>query len=145
MQIVNHPFIKAIGFTGSFKGGKALFDAANQRSEPIPVFAEMGSINPVFILPGIMKAKTESIVSGLIGSISMGVGQFCTNPGLVVGMKSDDFNAYIQSQSGTIEAGVMLSEGIQKNYRKGINKFKAIDEVTIVGIGKDQTIPIAPQ
>ena len=81
MTIVQHENIKAIGFTGSFRGGKALFDAANQRSTPIPVFAEMGSTNPVFILPGALKTKEKEIAENLVGSINLGVGQFCTNPG----------------------------------------------------------------
>ncbi len=74
MALVNHPEIKAIGFTGSFRGGKALFDTANSRPVPIPVFAEMGSSNPVFILPGAMKEKNEILAKGLIGSVSLGCG-----------------------------------------------------------------------
>jgi len=78
--LVKHPLIQAVGFTGSFKGGKALFDIANRREVPIPVFAEMGSTNPVFILPEALKLKGEAIADGLAGSITLGVGQFCTNP-----------------------------------------------------------------
>ena len=80
--LVKHPEIKAVGFTGSFRGGKALFDLANARPEPIPVFAEMGSTNPVFILPNILEEKAAGLAAGMAGSITMGVGQFCTNPGL---------------------------------------------------------------
>src|SRR5690554_5297141 len=84
MGLVNHPLITAIGFTGSFNGGKALFDAANRREKPIPVFAEMGSVNPVFLLPGALKQRSEAIAAGLVSSVTMGTGQFCTNPGLFV-------------------------------------------------------------
>jgi NADP-dependent aldehyde dehydrogenase len=82
MALVNHPEIRAVGFTGSFKGGKALFDSANARNVPIPVFAEMGSVNPVFILPNAMKERGESIAQGMLQSFTLGAGQFCTNPGL---------------------------------------------------------------
>jgi len=137
MHIVRHPFIKAIGFTGSFAGGKAIFDAANQRHEPIPVFAEMGSINPVFILPRKMKSETENVVSGLIASVNLGVGQFCTSPGLVVGLESDSFTKYINAQSGDLEAGIMLSDKIRENYHSGIARFLKINGVEVIGKGKD--------
>ena len=80
--LVKHPLIQAVGFTGSFRGGKALFDIANRREVPIPVFAEMGSTNPVFILPEALKTRGEAKAAGLAGSVTLGVGQFCTNPGL---------------------------------------------------------------
>jgi len=82
MAIVNHPLVKAIGFTGSNKGGVAIFKAANERDEPIPVYAEMGSTNPVFILPNALKERGDEIAQGLTGSVTLGVGQFCTNPGI---------------------------------------------------------------
>ncbi len=90
MSIVKHPLIKAIGFTGSYGGGKAIYDAAVQRPEPIPVYAEMGSTNPVFILPGALKEKKEEIAKGLTASVTLGVGQFCTNPGLILYENSKD-------------------------------------------------------
>ncbi len=88
-QLVTHPNIKSVAFTGSHAGGKALLDLANKRKEPIPVFAEMGSTNPVFILPEKMNLEYDSIAAGLSGSITMGVGQFCTNPGLVIAIESE--------------------------------------------------------
>ena len=90
MAIVKHPLIKAIGFTGSFKGGKAIYDTAVKRPEPIPVYAEMGSTNPVFILPGALQERKEEIAKGLTASVTLGVGQFCTNPGLVFFEESED-------------------------------------------------------
>ncbi|MEO5500119.1 MAG: aldehyde dehydrogenase family protein, partial [Ginsengibacter sp.] len=82
--LVTHPLTKAVGFTGSFGGGKQLFDWGNSRKEPIPVFAEMGSTNPVFFLPGQLKAKTAEIAETMAKSVVLGVGQFCTNPGIMV-------------------------------------------------------------
>ncbi len=81
--LVKHPLIKAVGFTGSSAGGRALMDGAAARPEPIPVYAEMGSINPVFLLPGALQQNADAIATGLQASVTLGVGQFCTNPGLV--------------------------------------------------------------
>lgn len=139
MAIVEHPLIKAVGFTGSFRGGKALFDAANQRPEPIPVYAEMGSTNPVFILPGALAERGEAIAKGLAGSISLGVGQFCTNPGLVIGLASDATKEFV-AQTGQfiseITAGTMLTNGIKKAYHNGIKKLNSIENVQVVASGK---------
>jgi NADP-dependent aldehyde dehydrogenase len=126
MALVRHPSIKAIGFTGSFFGGKALFDEANRRPEPIPVYAEMGSVNPIFILPRILKEKGEKIAQDLAGSVTLGVGQFCTNPGLVFIQQSHEENKFrinLSKQVNEIAAGVMLTSGIQNNYKKGIEKL----------------------
>src|SRR6187399_732183 len=89
--LVQHPQVKAVGFTGSLKGGRALFDAAAARPEPIPVFAEMGSTNPVFLLPGALAQRAGAIAEGLIQSVTLGVGQFCTNPGLVFGVTGPEW------------------------------------------------------
>src|SRR3546814_13240147 len=94
MALVNHPLITAIGFTGSFQGGKALFDAACRREKPIPVFAEMGSVNPVFLLPGALKENGEALASGLSSSVTLGVGQFCTNPGLFATIQAPETDAF---------------------------------------------------
>ncbi len=127
MTIVEHHKIAAIGFTGSFNGGKAIFDAANKRDIPIPVFAEMGSINPVFILPGALKERNKAIAKELVGSFTLGVGQFCTNPGLVVTLKSsesDQFYQALKNETAEVGSGTMLSERIRMNYRKGVKKLK---------------------
>lgn len=118
-DIVSHPLIKAVGFTGSFSGGKALFDLANKRKEPIPVFAEMSSINPVFLLPHKLAEATESIAKMYAGSITLGVGQFCTNPGLIVGIDGEPLQQFIQLLANEIRQaapGAMLHEGIAKNF-----------------------------
>src|SRR5205823_5404234 len=84
IELVKHPLIKAVAFTGSRRGGRALMDIAAARAEPIPVYAEMGSINPVFILPRALRERGPEIAAGLHASVTLGVGQFCTNPGLVI-------------------------------------------------------------
>lgn len=117
--LVMHPLVKAVGFTGSLAGGRALFDMACQRKEPIPVFAEMGSINPVFLLPGKMKTDAAEVAKMYAGSITQGVGQFCTNPGLIFGMEGEDLNTFIQTLSSEIKKappGHMLHNGIAKSY-----------------------------
>ena len=117
-HLVQHPMLEAVGFTGSHRAGRALFDLANDRPRPIPVFAEMGSINPVFVLPGALESDA-GLADGLVGSVTLGCGQFCTNPGLVVGIEGDALDAFIQSVSekmAGIEPGVMLTPGIKDAY-----------------------------
>jgi 2,5-dioxopentanoate dehydrogenase len=117
--LVMHPHTRAVGFTGSFGGGKALFDWANQRKEPIPVFAEMGSINPIFLLPGKMKASAKEVAALFTGSITLDTGQFCTNPGLIIGIDNEDLQVFIQELAAGIEKiapGTMLHPGIAKAF-----------------------------
>jgi NADP-dependent aldehyde dehydrogenase len=117
--LVKHPHTKAIGFTGSFAGGKQLFDWGNQRKEPIPVFAEMSSVNPVFLLPGKMKTDASEVAKMYAASISLGVGQFCTNPGIIIGISNDDldlFKAVLSEEIKKVAPAKMLHEGIAKNY-----------------------------
>ena len=139
MGIVKHPFIKAIGFTGSYRGGKALFDAASQRPEPIPVYAEMGSTNPVFILPGALQDKKEEIAKGLTASVTLGAGQFCTNPGLVFLENSDQANSFKDSAAQNFNesvAGTMLTSGIQKAYKDRSEKLASRKGVEILAKGQ---------
>jgi NADP-dependent aldehyde dehydrogenase len=138
--IVKHPLIKAIGFTGSFRGGKSLFDEANKREVPIPVFAEMGSVNPVFILPEIMKQKGEKIARDLAASFTLGVGQFCTNPGLVLmpTLDPDDpFRSTIKDAVSKINSGVMLTGSIRNSYQQGVERLRRIEGVNVVSSGKE--------
>lgn len=117
--LVTHPYTRAVGFTGSFAGGKALFDWANQRKEPIPVFAEMGSINPVFLLPGKLKASAKDLAAQLAGSITLGTGQFCTNPGLILGVEGKELDLFIEELGAAIRKtspGTMLHPGIARAY-----------------------------
>ena len=117
--LVTHTNTKAVGFTGSYLGGKQLFDWANQRKEPIPVFSEMGSINPVFLLPEKLKQSAPDVAKMYAGSITLGVGQFCTNPGLIVGIDGDDLNVFVKTLGEEIKKvspGTMLHPGIAKAY-----------------------------
>ncbi|MEM9672296.1 MAG: aldehyde dehydrogenase (NADP(+)) [Cyclobacteriaceae bacterium] len=135
MGIVQHPLIKAIGFTGSFRGGKALFDAANQRDEPIPVYAEMGSINPVFVLPGALKERAEKIGEGWVGSLTLGVGQFCTNPGVLISGKSSETDLLLnkaEQQLSGMTMDAMLTDRIGEAYLKGASQFSDTEGVTTV-------------
>lgn len=140
LVMVEHPLTKAVGFTGSFQGGKALFDAAAKRTEPIPVFAEMGSSNPVFILPKALAQKKEVIAQGLSASVNLGVGQFCTNPGLVFIQASEDTESFKRSLADHVSqsaAGVMLSSGISKNYHSGLERASAILGVEVLAKGQE--------
>ncbi|MFD1062987.1 aldehyde dehydrogenase (NADP(+)) [Winogradskyella litorisediminis] len=127
--LVKHPKVKAVGFTGSIKGGRALYDLAAQRDEPIPVFAEMGSINPVVILPDALKNKGKDLANTYAGSITLGTGQFCTNPGLILGIKGEELSGFVSQLSEdilAIEPSCMLHPNISETYTK--NKEKAISQ-----------------
>lgn len=139
MAIAEHPLIKAIGFTGSFRGGKALFDAASQRPEPIPVYAEMGSTNPVFILPGALRQNGGEIAKGLAASVTLGVGQFCTNPGLTILEKTAEASGFLDDVSQNIQAsvaGVMLTSSIQAAYQRGIAELS--EQNGVIALAKGQ-------
>ena len=97
VAVVKHPLAKAVGFTGSLRAGRALFDAAASRREPIPVYAEMGSINPVFVLPGALRERAETIAQGIKTSVLLGGGQFCTSPGLAVGIGDEHFARFSET------------------------------------------------
>jgi len=132
--LVNHPLTKAVGFTGSLAGGKALFDLANKRTEPIPVFAEMSSINPVVLLPESLKSDFEKTAALLAGSITLGVGQFCTNPGLIIAIENDGLKNFIQKLSAEISKvlpGNMLHQGIADNYHRRLAETLKQQGVTI--------------
>ncbi len=138
MAVVNHPHIKAIGFTGSFRGGKALFDAAAKRAVPIPVFAEMGSTNPVFILPGAMGTSSKEIAEGLAASVTLGAGQFCTNPGLVIAeacKDSDQFYKDLSESISKIESGTMLTKSIRQAYENGCIRMEQQNGVEKIAKG----------
>jgi NADP-dependent aldehyde dehydrogenase len=124
--LVRHPAIQAVGFTGSLKGGRALCDMAATRPQPIPVFAEMSSINPVIVLPQALQGRAESIARELTASVVQGCGQFCTNPGLVIGIRSPQLSAFVQQVAGLIgdqPAQTMLNAGTLDSYGKGLQKL----------------------
>lgn len=123
--LVTHPDIKAVAFTGSFKGGKALFDAVNNRPEPIPIYAEMGSTNPVFFLPQILEKNAAELAQGLVNSVTLGVGQFCTNPGVfIVPPEHPNFIETVGAAMENATGGHMLTSGIQEAYENGVSALK---------------------
>lgn len=118
-RLVKHPKIKAVGFTGSIRGGRALLDLAAQRTEPIPVFAEMGSINPVVITQNALEYNGSKWAETYAGSITLGTGQFCTNPGLILGIKSRELTSFTEELAEkivTIDPMVMLHPNIKSAY-----------------------------
>ena len=132
IALVTHPLVKAVGFTGSRGGGRALMDAAAARPEPIPVYAEMGSINPVFLLPGALQQRPEELAAGLHGSVTLGVGQFCTNPGLVFVERGPAANTFLQKLESLMAAtppGTMLTADLCAAYRAGVEKFSRAQNV----------------
>ncbi len=120
--LVQNPHIKAVGFTGSLAGGRALFDLCARRPEPIPFFGELGSVNPMFLLPEALKARAAALGDGWAKSLTMGAGQFCTNPGIAIVIDGPDADAFIKATRDTLEATAaqtMLTDGIAKAYRDG--------------------------
>jgi len=120
--LVQHPLVKAVGFTGSYRGGKALFDLANSRPEPIPVYAEMGSNNPIFILEEKLTADYSTLATTIASSVNLGAGQFCTNPGILVIPKSKataPFLEKLKTAFSELQSATMLNEGIYKAYNNG--------------------------
>jgi alpha-ketoglutaric semialdehyde dehydrogenase len=127
--LVQHSLIKAVGFTGSLRGGRALFDLCAARPEPIPFFGELGSINPTFVLPQALAARGDEIAKGWVGSLTMGAGQFCTNPGLLVlpaGEAADRFAATAAAALSDPAAQVMLTDGIAEAYRQGVDRMAGL-------------------
>ena len=133
--LVTHPHTKAVGFTGSYTGGKQLFDWGNQRKEPIPVFAEMGSVNPVFLLPEKLKNGATEMAQLYAGSITLGVGQFCTNPGLIIGVESEALQIFIHDLGKAIQKitpAPMLHPGIVAAYKKNKGNALLQDDVHLI-------------
>jgi NADP-dependent aldehyde dehydrogenase len=126
--LVKHPGIQAVGFTGSLKGGRALCDMAAARPQPIPVFAEMSSINPVLVLPQALASRGAQMAKELTASVVQGCGQFCTNPGLVLGIRSPAFSAFIEQLTGHMAEQTpqtMLNPGTLNSYGKGLQALLA--------------------
>ena len=124
--LVKHSLTKSVAFTGSFNGGKALFDIASNREEPIPVFAEMGSINPVLLLPNNLNNNAESLAGTYAGSVTLGAGQFCTNPGLLIGLKSHSLNVFSKTLAEKLKNSVpqkMLHKGIYSGFKNGLSEL----------------------
>jgi NADP-dependent aldehyde dehydrogenase len=139
VAMVEAPAVQAVGFTGSRSGGTALMKAAAGRKQPIPVYAEMSAVNPVVLLPEALKERGEAIAEGMLTSLTMGVGQFCTNPGLIFVPKSADtsFKEKFASLVAEAAGGVMLNEGIAKAYKESTSAIAAISGVETVATAPD--------
>ena len=133
--LVRHPLIRAVGFTGSLAGGRALFDLCAARPDPIPFFGEMGSVNPMFLMPAALGARGAEIGTGWAASLTMGAGQFCTNPGIAIaidGPDADSFVAAARDALTTATPQVMLTDGIADAYRAGCDRMAGVPGMTAV-------------
>ena len=124
--LVGDPRIAAVAFTGSRAGGQALMRASAARPKPIPVFAEMSSVNPVILLPSALASRAVSLAQAFVTSVSLGVGQFCTNPGLVLALEGPGMEQFVAAAAAALDAvppGIMLNEGIRRNYAQGLERL----------------------
>jgi alpha-ketoglutaric semialdehyde dehydrogenase len=140
MALVRHPAARAVGFTGSRAAGRALFDSAAARPEPIPVFAEMSSLNPIFILPEALQAQTAKISEGLRTSVTMGVGQFCTKPGLIFGLQGAGFDQFQKALGQLFETAApatMLHADICESYHEGLARASGTSGVKLLARAKE--------
>ncbi len=133
--LVQHPLIQAVGFTGSLAGGRALFDLCARRPQPIPFFGELGSVNPMFVLPHALAARGNQVAAGWVASLTLGAGQFCTNPGLAVLIDGPEADAFAQGAAGGLQAvapQVMLTDGIASAYREGRERVAGGEGVRVL-------------
>jgi len=145
-QLVAHPAIKAVGFTGSRQGGLALMRTAAGRDEPIPVYAEMSSVNPVFLLEGALEHGGAGLARHFVDSLTLGAGQFCTNPGLVFGIAGPGLDAFVTSAAEAVAgkpASTMLSAGIHAAYDAGVHRFDSLSGLQLVAQGGAQGVGCA--
>jgi alpha-ketoglutaric semialdehyde dehydrogenase len=146
--LVAHPAIKAVGFTGSRQGGMALVRTAAQRDEPIPVYAEMSSSNPMFLLPDAMARNARQIATGFVDSLTLGAGQFCTNPGLVVALEGAALDAYCDAAATALQAkaaSTMLTPGIYQAYNTGVERLVNASGVKLLARGQAGTTACSGQ
>jgi alpha-ketoglutaric semialdehyde dehydrogenase len=144
IALVKHPLTRAAGFTGSRFAGRSLFNAAAGRPDPIPVFAEMSSLNPLFILPGALRERGAQIVEGLKNSVTLGVGQFCTKPGLVFGLGGAEFESFAERFAATIRTaapGTMLSPGICHSFHEGRGVMQKVPGVIALATSDTEPQP----
>jgi alpha-ketoglutaric semialdehyde dehydrogenase len=137
IELVKHPLTQAVAFTGSLRGGRALMDVAAARPQPIPFYGEMGSINPVFILPGAIQEKSiAQLAENYVGSVTMGVGQFCTNPAIVLGLQGANLTSFVENVGVFAEKAApqsMLHRGICESYEAGTAVWSTIKGLRLVG------------
>ncbi len=133
--LVAHDGIEAVGFTGSLRGGRAIYDAASRRPRPIPVYAEMGSVNPVVITQAALAKRSEEIADGLVASVTMGTGQFCTNPGLILLEDSEatrDFIASVSEKMDAAPTGILLNEAIAAGLQSAVSETAAHAQIEVL-------------
>ena len=138
--LVAHPLVKAVGFTGSRGGGLALMKIANARAEPIPVYTEMSSVNPVLLLPNALATRAEALGKEFVASLNLGVGQFCTNPGILLALDGPDLERFVASAGTALAAvapGVMLTAGIHGAYEKGVARLRQHSQVNLLARGSE--------
>jgi len=146
--LVMAPAITAVGFTGSLRGGRALYDLAGRREVPIPVYAEMGSVNPVFVTEGALAARADAIAEGLVGSMLQGRGQFCTKPGLVFlpeGEAADRFAKRVGELVARAESGPMLNERMAENLASQVGNSISLPGVQLLAGGPESEIKSVPR
>lgn len=146
--LVKHPLIRAVGFTGSLRAGRILFDMAAARPDPIPFFGELGSINPMFILPVAAAACGDQIAAGWAGSLTMGAGQFCTNPGIAVMLAGPDQDRFAQSAAealADVTPQIMLTKGIAKAFQRGCADMSKVAGVNVVHSSDNPGTAAGPQ
>ncbi len=142
--LVTDPRVKAVGFTGSRGGGTALMKLAQNRPVPIPVYAEMSSINPVFLMPGALASRAEALGKAFVASVTMGAGQFCTNPGLVLALEGPDLDRFVTSASEAMcgaPSQVMLTPGIHKAYTSGVARWASAPALKLLAEGQEPQGP----
>jgi NADP-dependent aldehyde dehydrogenase len=141
--LVDHPLTQAIGFTGSLAGGRALFDRASQRAKPIPFFGELGSINPVFVTEKAWKVRQNDIVSGYANAATMGMGQFCTKPGLlfVPSFNKDEIIPVLIKEFSSKKFAPLLSANLRKGYEAALAKVSSLTDVEVLVKGNEENIP----
>jgi NADP-dependent aldehyde dehydrogenase len=147
IALVRHPRTKAVGFTGSLRAGRALFDAAVSRPDPIPVYAEMGSVNPVFLLPGVLAARGDTVAAGLVNSATLGVGQFCTNPGLTIAIGDEALDRCVQRIRVLIrdaQPGTMLYPALLDAFESGVRRLCAVEGVSAMRASGDDAAQARP-
>ncbi|MFD5508103.1 aldehyde dehydrogenase (NADP(+)) [Streptomyces sp. NPDC127051] len=146
LELIRHPLVSAAGFTGSIRGGRALFDAAAARPVPIPFHGELGSLNPVVVTPAAAAERAEEIAAGLAGSVTLGVGQFCVKPGLVLvpeGADGDRLTGALTKALGETEPGVLLDHRMRENFISGVRERAALPAVSAPvtpGSGGEHTV-----
>ena len=147
VALVKHPHTAAVGFTGSLRAGRVLFDAAAARPRPIPVYAEMGSVNPLFVLPGALAERGEQIAQGLRQSVTLGVGQFCTKPGVIVGIEGEQTRRFAETASRLMQSappGALLHAGVHTSYIQGVKQASSVPGVEVVSAAQAPGMQVVP-